>query len=77
MGINLALDILDRGADGGPHGGPAEAVDELVRESFWMTDAELRRAERWAATHSPILQIVINSERSKRRSNAPVEHRTN
>jgi len=52
-------------------------VDELVRESFWMTDAELRRAERWAATHSPILQIVINSERSKRRSNAPVEHRTN
>lgn len=77
MGICLALDVLERGANGGRHGGKPEAVDELVRESFWMTDDELDRAQRWASANSAVLQIAIDAERSKRRANQPIGYRVN
>jgi hypothetical protein len=78
MGICLALDILEHGADGGRHGGPSEAVDELTRESFWMTAAELTRAARWAAVNgSTLLQAVVDAERRTRRAGAPICYRSN
>jgi hypothetical protein len=78
MGINLALQILEGSAHGGHHGGRDEAIDELTRESFWMTDAELERASRWAATNSNSqLQSVIARERQIRRLGGPVSDRTN
>ena len=41
MGICLAIKVLEGRATGAPHGGVDEACDELIRESFWMTDAEI------------------------------------
>lgn len=77
MGINLALEILEHGVCGGRHGGRDEAVDELIRESFWMTESELCRAEAWAAKNSALLQAAVDAERKCRRTCAPVGHREN
>jgi hypothetical protein len=52
-------------------------VDELIRESFWMTEGELDRAARWAAVNSPLLQAAITDERRKRRSGEPIIYRPN
>ena len=76
MGICLALSILEHGGVTA-HGGRPEAVDELIRESFWMTDAELDKAEAWAIRHSPLLEVAIDVERTRRRANAPIGHRVN
>lgn len=77
MGINLALSILEHGASGGHHGGRSGAIDELIRESFWMTDSEIDRAHAWARKHSPLLEVSMDVERTRRRTNAPVAHREN
>jgi hypothetical protein len=77
MGICLALSILEHGAPGGPHGGWSEAIDELIRESFWMTEPELDRAYSWALKRSPMLEVAIDVERTRRRGNAPIGHRVN
>jgi len=77
MGICLALSILEHGASGGPHGGRCEAIDELIRESFWMTDEEVKRAEAWAEQHSPLLEVSMEVERTRRASKAPIGYRCN
>jgi hypothetical protein len=80
MGINLALAILEGTAHGysGRHGGRSEAIDELIRESFWMTDEELTRAHRWAVSNGSVaLGAAVEGERAKRKTSAPVSARVN
>ena len=76
MGICLALSILENGGVTA-HGGRSEAIDELIRESFWMSDRELDRAEAWAIEHSPLLEVSIDLERTRRRSGQPISYRVN
>jgi len=69
MGICLALSILETGEQS-PHGGRPEAIDELIRESFWMTQAELSKAYTWALrNNSQMLRATVESELLYRRSN--------
>lgn len=82
MGIWLAIRILDGRAQPCAHGGADEACDELVRESFWMTDAELDHVldltrKEPASAHAQVLVPALSSERQKRRQNAPVGLRVN
>jgi hypothetical protein len=72
MGIRLALQVLEGKASGGRHGGRNEAIDELIRESFWMTDDELARAGAWAIKNdSTPLVAAMAGEAYCRRHGGP------
>lgn len=78
MGINLALDVIEGKASGGRHGGRDEAIDELTRESFWMTNEEIARAQRWAVqNNSAQLKAAMAEELRIRRMGGPISNRVN
>lgn len=74
MGINLAMAVLTEGADGGRHGGRSEAIDELIRESFWMTEREIARAQ---SVDDRLLRAAMAEELRRRRSGCSIGERVN
>lgn len=78
MGINLAIEILEGKSSGGRHGGVEEAIDELTRESFWMTNEEIARVQILASrADSAQLKAAMAEELRIRRMGGPISNRVN
>jgi hypothetical protein len=81
MGINLAIEILDGRLKTSPHGGLAEAINELMRESLWMTDEEVEYVisivNKDSDSQKRLLIPVMQAELQTRRKNSDVGYRSN